>query len=65
MPDLFIPCAEDSGLIGPLTYQMIQSAVADAAKWQTKGIKVSVAVNISPELFESRELPDRLAKSVV
>jgi EAL domain-containing protein (putative c-di-GMP-specific phosphodiesterase class I) len=64
-PDLFIPCAEESGLIAPLTQIMINQTVADAARWQTMGIDIHLAINITPHLLESREFPDKLASTVI
>ena len=32
-PDSFIPLAESTGLLGPLTYWVLSHAIADAARW--------------------------------
>jgi diguanylate cyclase (GGDEF)-like protein len=44
-PEEFIPVAERSGLIKPLTLAVLDASLAAAARWQTLG--VSVAVNLS------------------
>lgn len=46
-PDLFVPLAEQSGLIHDLTRYALRSAVAQLAIWNTQGDPVPVAVNLS------------------
>ncbi len=46
-PDKFIPLAEQSGLIKPLTEWVLDTALAQCARWHKQGIKISVAVNLS------------------
>ena len=64
-PDLFIPCAEETGLIGPLTQIIINRTVADAARWHSDGIDIHMAINITPHLLEARTFPDELASIVI
>ena len=52
-PDLFIPIAEDCGLIERLGAQVLRRACLDAAGWPGE---VRVAVNLSPLQFRSGEL---------
>ncbi len=52
-PDDFIPIAEETGLIVPIGEWVIRTACAAAATWPQH---VSVAVNISPAQFKSRNL---------
>jgi diguanylate cyclase (GGDEF)-like protein len=47
-PDRFIPIAEDTGLIGPLTDMMLERACTDAANWPAK---LELAFNVSPVLL--------------
>jgi EAL domain-containing protein (putative c-di-GMP-specific phosphodiesterase class I) len=47
-PDTFIPLAESTGLLGPLTNWVLAHAIADAAHWQRGGLPIAVAVNVSP-----------------
>ena len=47
-PDVFIPLAEQSGLIHPLTSFVIQEALLACREWRSAGHKVGVAVNIAP-----------------
>ncbi|MGB3165814.1 MAG: EAL domain-containing protein [Alteraurantiacibacter sp.] len=44
-PDTFIPVAEEIGLIGELSEQLIRQALRDASAWDNS---ISLAVNISP-----------------
>ncbi|MCB1658748.1 MAG: EAL domain-containing protein [Pseudomonadales bacterium] len=46
-PDDFIPLAEQTGNIRFLTLWAIDTALAQAAKWQQQGLEIEVAVNIS------------------
>jgi predicted signal transduction protein with EAL and GGDEF domain len=46
-PDEFIPLAERSGLIRPLTSWMLAQAIATAGRWQRDGARLSIAVNLS------------------
>ena len=53
MPDVFIPLAEETGLIEPLGEWVLQRAFAEAMKWPPQ---VSVAVNLSPMQFRGGHL---------
>ena len=46
-PNDFIPIAESTGLIGPLTHWVVDSALAQLAEWSHTRPGLSVAVNIS------------------
>jgi diguanylate cyclase (GGDEF)-like protein len=47
-PDEFIPLAESSGLIAPLTRFVLRSSLRDTGRWTPKSGSVGVAVNLSP-----------------
>ncbi|MEV4639224.1 EAL domain-containing protein [Actinoplanes sp. NPDC049548] len=47
-PDEFIQLAERSGLIGALTLNVLDQALAAYATWRSAGHDVPVAVNVSP-----------------
>ncbi|MET0250016.1 MAG: EAL domain-containing protein, partial [Sphingobium sp.] len=53
-PAVFIPIAEDTGLIGPIGDWVLRTACHDAAQWED-GIRV--AVNVSPIQFANPALP--------
>jgi EAL domain-containing protein (putative c-di-GMP-specific phosphodiesterase class I) len=47
LPDEFIPLAESTGLIHPLTAYVLGSSLRQAAAWRGRGIDLKIAVNIS------------------
>src|SRR6476660_4004393 len=53
-PAVFIPLAEEIGLINEIGEWVLRTACAEAAKWPSN---VSVAVNLSPIQFKSPALP--------
>jgi diguanylate cyclase (GGDEF)-like protein len=55
-PDEFIPLAERSGLILPLTEHILDTALAACASWRRAGHPLSVAVNLSPQMLTDRAL---------
>jgi EAL domain-containing protein (putative c-di-GMP-specific phosphodiesterase class I) len=56
----FVPIAERTGLIKPLTLHVLGVAVAQATAWQAAGLDLHVAVNLTiPDLLDL-ELPDRI-----
>jgi EAL domain-containing protein (putative c-di-GMP-specific phosphodiesterase class I)/ActR/RegA family two-component response regulator len=58
-PARFIPLAEQTGLIRPLTSQLFDRAVRDRASWAVTGHNLTVAVNLSPLLLtDDHLLPD-------
>jgi diguanylate cyclase (GGDEF)-like protein len=60
-PDEFVPIAERTGLIKPLTRSVLASALAACARWNAAGRSLHVAVNLTiPDLLDL-ELPDRIA----
>jgi hypothetical protein len=46
-PDEFIPLAEQTGVIGPLTELVIRKALRQSAEWSARGVVLSMAVNVS------------------
>jgi EAL domain-containing protein (putative c-di-GMP-specific phosphodiesterase class I) len=47
-PLAFLPLAEESGLMGPLTRLVLEDALEQCAAWRTDGRNLTVSVNISP-----------------
>jgi diguanylate cyclase (GGDEF)-like protein len=56
MPDEFIPMAEHSGLMAPLTEYVIDESLAQVARWRQAGLEVPVAVNVSMRDLHGRDL---------
>ncbi|SQH74388.1 Sensory box protein [Shewanella benthica] len=46
-PDMFIPIAEETGLIEPIGEWVLQQALTDLAHWHRLGFKISMAINVS------------------
>ena len=60
-PDTFIPLAENTGLIAPITFYVVEHALRQVRNWQEEGIDLSVAVNLSVRHLTDMSLPDRIA----
>ena len=73
MPDEFIPFAEHTALIGPLTEWVINRAMTDVRRWLDRGRAVIVSVNVSThslldhrlcatvqEILDRHNVPSRL-----
>jgi PAS domain S-box-containing protein/diguanylate cyclase (GGDEF)-like protein len=56
--DKFISVAERNGLILPLTLRVITLAIRQLQAWQSQGITLSVALNLSVDLFQNPQFPD-------
>ena len=59
-PSEFIPLAERSGLIKPLTLQILRQALEACRRWQTTHPCCSVAVNVSPLVLADPALPEEI-----
>ncbi len=62
MPDKFIPLAEQTGLILPLTDLVARLVVEQLSEWDERGLHLSAAVNLAPQLLNRLELPDHLGQ---
>jgi diguanylate cyclase (GGDEF)-like protein len=60
-PDTFIPLAENTGLIAPITFFVIERALRQVRTWLEDGLDLSVAVNLSVRHLTDMSLPDRVA----
>jgi len=61
-PGEFIPLAERSGLIAPLTDVVLEQALDQVAAWQRQGFAPQVAVNVATTSLLDAALPERLAQ---
>jgi diguanylate cyclase (GGDEF)-like protein len=60
-PNDFIPIAERTGLIKPLSRYVVAAALRQCAAWNAAGLELNVSVNLTiPDLLDL-ELPDRIA----
>ncbi len=60
-PDAFIPVAEHTGLIGPLTHYVLDAALAQARTWLDDGRPLPVSVNLSARNLLDERLPEHIA----
>jgi diguanylate cyclase (GGDEF)-like protein/PAS domain S-box-containing protein len=60
MPDSFIPLAQETSLIGPLTLYVIEEALRQVRGWREQGIELSVAVNLSTRNLLDRGFPKQV-----
>jgi diguanylate cyclase (GGDEF)-like protein len=63
-PDEFIPLAETSGLMHRLTAYVIDTALAQVARWRDEGFLVAVAVNVSARDLHGRELARTVSEAL-
>ena len=61
-PDDFIPSAEQTNLIKPLTAWVLNEALGQVNAWSRAGIDVGVSVNLSARNLLDDELPDAVAQ---
>ncbi|KQN93086.1 hypothetical protein ASE95_10940 [Sphingomonas sp. Leaf231] len=52
-PGAFVPLAEQTDRIEPLTLYVMAQVIADAARWRAAGHRVTAAVNISAKLLDA------------
>jgi len=63
-PDRFIPLAEDSGLIIPMTWWVLETAVAQCAAWHRAGLPVKVSVNFSANCLQEIDMVQRVSDCI-
>jgi diguanylate cyclase (GGDEF)-like protein len=60
LPGDFVPLAERTGLIGPLTTFVIERAVIQARRWLDAGLDLPIAVNLSARTLYDTQFPDEV-----
>ncbi len=55
-PDRTVAVAERAGLIRPLTFRVLELAIAHLATWRTRGLGLELAVNLSPWMLNDPNL---------
>jgi diguanylate cyclase (GGDEF)-like protein len=63
-PDEFIPVAEHSGLITPLTLAVLRQALDQCERWHRDGRSLGVAVNISPRSLLDPAFVDEVMRAL-
>jgi diguanylate cyclase (GGDEF)-like protein len=61
-PDEFIPLAEQTQLIRPLTMNLLDEAIRQISVWDKRGYKLKVAVNLSSRSLLDLQLPDQVTR---
>ncbi len=62
-PDEFIPLAENSGLIFPLTAFVLDTALGQLASWRALGYDLRLAVNLSARHLSDLALPAQVSQA--
>ena len=63
-PAEFLPIIENTELIAPLTWLVLDQALATCAKWRRHGLEIQMAVNISARTISSSELYDQVVAAL-
>lgn len=63
-PDSFIPVAEQSGFIVPLTAWVLNESIKECAQWHRRGVQIPVAVNLSVRNLHDPKITDVILKTL-
>ena len=61
-PDAFIPVAQETSLIRPLTLYVLDEALRQCRAWRDEGLEIAVSVNLSTRNLLDLELPGQVAE---
>jgi EAL domain-containing protein (putative c-di-GMP-specific phosphodiesterase class I) len=61
-PDEFIPLAEQTGLIKPLTLAALNAALPQCLLWHERGMAIRVAINLSAVSLQDLRLPSTIKR---
>ncbi|MBL1141244.1 MAG: EAL domain-containing protein [Proteobacteria bacterium] len=65
-PALFIPLAEETGLIAPITDWVLKKACNQNSEWQKQGYEaIRIAVNLSPKQFNQENIAHRIFNQII
>jgi diguanylate cyclase (GGDEF)-like protein/PAS domain S-box-containing protein len=59
-PDSFIPVAQETGLIRPLTLYVVDEALRQCREWRDAGLGLSISVNLSMRNLLDLEFPQQV-----
>jgi EAL domain-containing protein (putative c-di-GMP-specific phosphodiesterase class I) len=60
-PSEFVPLAETTALIGSLTQWVLTEAARHAAAWHEQGLRLNMAINVSPQNLSESGFSDKVA----
>ena len=63
-PDMFIALAELSGLIKPLTQEVLRLSMKQIREWDSQGYNFPIAVNISAINLQDKDFPESVAAMI-
>ncbi|MDQ6648899.1 MAG: EAL domain-containing protein, partial [Actinomycetota bacterium] len=63
-PDIFLPIAEQTGLIDPLTGWVLDTALAQLNGWAAVAPALVMAVNVSARSLQHHDFPDRVLEAL-
>ena len=63
-PDVFVPLAEQAGLIKSLTHWVLETAMRQYSEWASQGIHINIAVNLSAKNLDDDELPSLIGEKL-
>jgi len=61
-PDAFIPLAQETGLIRPLTRYVLEEAVRQCREWRAAGLELAVSVNVSARNLLDADFPEQVER---
>jgi diguanylate cyclase (GGDEF)-like protein len=59
-PDVFLPLAEQAGLMRRLALRVLECSLRDVQEWRATGLDLSVAVNLSVSNLQDVALPEQV-----
>jgi diguanylate cyclase len=62
LPDQFIPLAEQTGLMKPLSFWVLETALRQCQAWQKAGLDLAVSVNLTMPNLQDSQFPDKIAE---
>jgi EAL domain-containing protein (putative c-di-GMP-specific phosphodiesterase class I)/ActR/RegA family two-component response regulator len=63
-PADFLPIVEENGLMGQLTWSVLDKTLAQIALWRRAGFRPIVSINLAASLLDDSGLPDQIAHFV-
>ncbi|MGW3467517.1 putative bifunctional diguanylate cyclase/phosphodiesterase [Saccharopolyspora sp. NPDC000995] len=64
-PDEFVPLVEATGLVDALTSFVMECALVKIRQWMDRGLRMSVAVNLSVRNLADETFPDRVGEALL